>query len=275
MVPGRDLRLACDRWQPERGEHRGTVVLLHGGGQTRHSWRRTADRLVGLGWTVLAYDARGHGDSDRAPNGDYGLDAIVDDLSAVVDGTGVDPVLVRASLGGHTALAALGREPVIAAGLVLVDVIPRIDHAGRARIVRFIGGAPDGFGSREQVAEAVVAYNPHRPRPRNLDGLRKNVRRHDDGRWYWHGDPRFLDGAATRDDEHRLVEAARSLQVPTMLVRGAGSDVVTDDGVEHLRSLVGHVRVETVPAGHMIAGDDNDVFTTHLADFLDATEQQR
>ncbi|MFE3779289.1 alpha/beta fold hydrolase [Amycolatopsis sp. NPDC059090] len=267
---GKGVRLAGDRWEPD-GARRGTVLFLHGGGQTRHSWGRAAERVARDGWSTVTLDARGHGDSEWAPDG-YTLDAFVEDLYAVLEALGEVPVLVGGSLGGMTALTAAGERPGCAAGLVLVDVTPRISVAGRERIAEFMAGAPNGFASLEEVADAIHAYNPHRRRPRNLEGLRKNVRLRADGRWHWHWDPRILDcgDEPSRDSgEDRLADAARALEVPVMLVRGSESDVVTDASVENFRRLAPGARFEEVKAGHMVAGDDNDVFTSHLVDFLD------
>ncbi|WP_245573181.1 alpha/beta fold hydrolase [Amycolatopsis benzoatilytica] len=268
---GKGVRLAGDRWEPSAAR-RGTVLFLHGGGQTRHSWGRAAERVARSGWAAVTLDARGHGDSEWASDEGYSLDAFVDDLYAVIEALDDVPVLVGASLGGLTSLAAAGERPGCAAGVVLVDVTPRISAAGRERIVAFMAGAPNGFGSLEEVADAIHAYNPHRRRPRSLDGLRKNVRQRADGRWYWHWDPRFLDfgDEPSRDiGEDRLADAARAVRVPTMLVRGSESDIVTDESVEDLRRLVPGARFEEVSAGHMVAGDDNDVFSAQLVDFLE------
>lgn len=269
--PGPDgTWLAADRW--DAGPQAvGTVLLLHGGGQTRHSWAATGARLAAHGWTAIALDARGHGDSDWSPTGQYSMDVFVQDLWSVIDTLDAPPVLVGASLGGSTALLATGERPGSAAGLVLVDIAPRMNPEGRARVVAFMAGAPDGFGSLDEVADAVAAYNPHRPRPRSTDGLRKNVRQRDNGRWYWHWDPRFLQigDEATRDAQTpRLYAAARNVAVPTLMVRGRGSDVVSAEGAAELRELIPGVRLTEVAAGHMVAGDDNDVFTAQLLDFL-------
>jgi pimeloyl-ACP methyl ester carboxylesterase len=103
------LRFAADRWDPPAGRPHGIVLLLHGGGQTRHSWRRTGARLAALGWSAVAVDARGHGDSDWDPAQDYSHHAMVDDLDAIVAQLGEPPVLVGASMGGITALLAQAR----------------------------------------------------------------------------------------------------------------------------------------------------------------------
>jgi pimeloyl-ACP methyl ester carboxylesterase len=175
-------------------------------------------------------------------------------------------------MGGMTALIAEGEIGGIASGLVLVDIAARLEPAGVERIRAFMGQAPNGFASLDQVADAVAAYSTHRARPRNLDGLRRNVRLKEDGRWYWHWDPALMQGG---DEPAREVgyERARSapsrITVPTMVVHGGESDIVSPEGVKEMADLIPDAMiVEISSAGHMVAGDDNDIFTTKLASFL-------
>jgi non-heme chloroperoxidase len=265
------IALAGECWRP-RGSSAGTVVLLHGGGQTRHSWGATAVRLAEDGWTALALDARGHGDSDWDPGRDYSLDAFVRDLVSVVATLGEPPVLVGASLGGITALTAAGEHPTLARAIVLVDVVVRVEPSGVERIRKFMTANPQGFASLDEVADAIAEYNPLRPRPRSLDGLRKNVRLGEDGRWHWHWDPAFMnigDEPLRQIDPQRLRAAAEHLAVPALIVRGARSDVVSDDGMADMLARVPHAQtVGVASAGHMVAGDDNDVFAAALESFL-------
>jgi pimeloyl-ACP methyl ester carboxylesterase len=269
-LAGAGVRLAGDRWPGEPG--RPDVLLLHGGGQTRHSWDGTAARLTGAGWPVLSLDARGHGDSDWSPDGDYGLEPFAADLLAVIETLERPPVLVGASLGGMTSLVVAGEHPDAASGLVLVDIVVDAEPAGVERIRAFMSADPDGFARLEDAADAIAAYNPHRPRPRNLDGLRKNLRQGEDGRWRWHWDPKFMwigDEPQRRFDRERLRAAAAALTVPTLLVRGGRSDVVSDEGLARMRALVPRAEVvDVAAAGHMVAGDDNDVFGDRLEAFL-------
>lgn len=268
---GAGVRIVGEQWgAPERG----VVVLLHGGGQTRHSWRRTAERIARGGWAAVTYDARGHGDSEWDPARDYALDAFVADLLAVVSTQPHPLVFVGASLGGITSLVAAAENPGLADGIVLVDVVVELDRSGTARILDFLTAHRDGFASLDEVADAIAAYNPHRPRPENLDGLHKNVRLRSDGRWYWHWDPAFIkigDEAQRQADPQRLRAAAANLRIPTLLVRGAESDVVTDAGIADMKRLIPTAESIVVPhAGHMVAGDDNGVFAVGLERFLDA-----
>jgi pimeloyl-ACP methyl ester carboxylesterase len=279
-IPVGDVALAADAYG-DPGDP--PVVLLHGGGQTRHSWRATAADLGSSGWHAITVDLRGHGESGWSPDHRYGLDRFSEDVVLVAEYAGRPPVLIGASLGGNAALAALGHRPELAIGLVLVDVSPFLQPAGTQRIRDFMTAqAAEGFGSLEEAADAIAAYLPHRPRPSNLDGLRKNLRQAD-GRWFWHWDPAFMsspgDQAVQRDpltDPVRLGAAASSLRVPTLLVRGGESDVLSIEDAARFISLVPHAEFATVGgAHHMVAGDDNAVFEQVLADFLERRIRSR
>lgn len=259
---------------------RPPVVLLHGGGQTRHAWGGTAAALAAAGWYALALDMRGHGDSDWAPDGDYSIPAFAADLRAVARRLERPPVVVGASLGGLAALLAEGEPPGdVASAIVLVDVAPRMEAAGVDRIIAFMTGYPEGFATLDEAADAVAAYQPHRPRPRDTDGLRKNLRAGADGRWRWHWDARMMRGDRPPNalsSATRLEAAARALRVPTLLVRGRMSDVLSEEGARAFLALVPHARYADVSgAGHMVAGDRNDPFTAAVCDFLETDVRPR
>ena len=275
-LAGAEVRLAADAVGNPSDP---ACLLVHGGGQTRHSWHNTATTLADAGWYAVSLDLRGHGDSDWSPDGDYHLETFAADLIEVCHQLG-HPVLIGASLGGTSSLAALGltaHDPC-GRGLVMVDVAPHIEAAGADRILNFMREhAETGFATLEDVADAVHAYNPHRPRPTDLSGLRKNVRQREDGRWYWHWDPRFLSltplDDETRTRAHRsemLVDFARTLTVPTLLVRGRQSDLLSENGAQEFLNMVPHARYADVGgAGHMVAGDRNDAFSGAVVSFLD------
>lgn len=256
------------------------VLLFHGGGQTRHAWGRAIQALAARHWHALTFDLPGHGDSDWAPDGDYGLDVFGANVAGVARQY-ERPVLVGASLGGLAALAAIGQGLVPdAAGLVLVDITPRFEPAGVARIRNFMRQGVDGFDSLEEVADAIATYVPNRQRPRNLTGLSKNVRQRDDGKWVWHWDPRFMtridqgtgEPTAGQYSGDRIRQSARNVKVPVLLVHGASSDVVSPEGVAELKDLIPHALiVDVAGAGHMVAGDRNYNFNNAVIDFLEHT----
>ena len=273
---GRDgNRLAAD----VAGEPGGPpAVLLHGGGQTRHSWGGAAARVAQRGCQAVTLDARGHGESEWSATGDYRLVSFADDLRLVVAQLDAPPVLVGASLGGLTAMLLTGEiAPGAASGVVLVDIVPDMEQAGAERIRAFmVERAYEGFGSLEEVAEMVAGYTPHRERTTDVDGLRKNLRERD-GRFYWHWDPRFMDPDAGMmpteiSDTDRLHSAVARMvaDVPVMLVRGRVSDLVSEEKAADFIARFPSVEfVDVSGAGHMVAGDRNDVFTAAVIDFLE------
>ena len=258
-----------------RGDPDGwPVLLLHGGGQTRHAWGSAAERIADQGWRTVSLDLRGHGESDWAPRADYSFTAFGSDVVSVADQLGHPPVLVGASLGGLSALYAEGTsDRVVSSGLVLVDITLKTNMEGIQRIKTFMESGLDGFASLDDAALAIAAYTPERNRAVNPEGLRK-VLRERDGRWYWHWDPAFISQgrkeAAVPDVLVELLDTAiHNIRVPTMLVRGMLSDVVTQEGVDHLlASVPGATVVDVAGAAHMIAGDRNDAFSDAVLTFL-------
>lgn len=274
-LPSADgLALAVEVHGPADGP---CLVFSHGFGQTRGSWRATATRLAGCGWRSVLFDARGHGDSGRQANGNYVLDDLVADLVAVVQAQSQPPVLIGASMGGLVSMVALAEQPDLACrALVLVDITPRWETAGVDRILSYMRAFPHGFASLDEAAAAVAAYLPQRARRKSDAQLRALLRQADDGRWRWHWDPALLDSVAERhaDYQPRLMAAAGRIKVPTLLLSGGRSDVVSGDTVNEFRALVPHAaHVELPQATHTLAGDDNDAFAREVERFLHSLSQ--
>ena len=257
-----------------------TVVLVHGGGQTRHSWRGTAQHLAASGWTAVTVDQRGHGDSDWIDDGDYSFRSFADDLTAVADQIveryGARPVGIGASLGGIASLLAEGEsDREVLSGVVLVDITPRVNRSGVDKILGFMAErSEEGFASLEEAADAISAYLPHRKRPSDLSGLSKNLRLRDDGRYRWHWDPQFIErrtkSVSQEDHENRMIAASRGLSVPVLLVRGRQSELVDEEVAREFLEIVPHADYADVGgARHMVAGDKNDAFTDAVLAFLE------
>ncbi len=251
------------------------VVFLHGGGQTRHSWAKALPAVIAAGYRVINYDARGHGDSGWSPDARYSMPIRAADLGEVLRGITAPIALVGASMGGVTALQLIGEDiaPQPSA-LVMVDIVPRPDPAGTGRVMAFMASHRDGFATIDDAADAVAAYNPHRPRPKNPAGLARNLRLRGDGRYHWHWDPAIIaarlappePGAPATD----MIAHARKIRIPTLLVRGMSSDVVTDASVEEFQTLCPTLEVFNVAgAGHMVVGDSNAIFNQGILTFLE------
>jgi pimeloyl-ACP methyl ester carboxylesterase len=248
-----------------------TLLLTHGLGQTGAAWRASAGKLAAAGWTTLALDARGHGDSGRNPPGlPYSPELLVEDLRRWAATLDRPPVLVGASMGGLTGMVAQALYRPFAA-LVLVDITPRWEPEGVARILAFMRAHGDGFDSVEQAIDAIAAYLPHRPR-KSAQALSSLLARDGDGRLRWHWDPRLLDdmNADIERRQQALAQAAARIDVPTLLLTGSASDVVSDATIDEFLALVPHATHRRIAdARHLIAGDDNDAFAAAVIGFLD------
>lgn len=275
--PDDEITLVADAFGNPKND---PILLLHGGGQTRNSWKKTGQVLAEKGWYVIATDARGHGDSSWSKKGNYQWEFVTKDLIHIAKTLEKTPVLIGASMGGITSLATLKYHPDIAKGLILVDVSPRIEKKGTDRIFNFMSAKPEGYKNLEEVQAAVQAYLPHRKNIGSLVGLKKNLRKLPNGNYGWHWDPAMLkvwkskdSGVTDKDTENFLTEALVTLKVPALLVRGGISDVVSLEIVEELRTIAPKLQfIDVADAGHMVAGDSNHVFTDALLGFLDKIE---
>ena len=261
------------------------IILAHGGGQTRHSWAGAARHLADTGYRVINYDARGHGESDWSKDHKYSTARRWIDMRQILDASGAGNAeigrtqsppdervaIVGASMGGATALFGVsqGYRPD---ALILVDIAPNSNREGMERVRTFMASGLGGYATLDEAAEAVAAYNPSRPRPLGTTGLRKNLRRHANGRWYWHWDPGTID--VEIDAERQLMASTmdaivQAKELPVLLVRGLQSEIVTDCTVAEFRSRLPRLEVADVGgAGHMVAGDRNDAFNSAVLEFL-------
>jgi pimeloyl-ACP methyl ester carboxylesterase len=270
VAPG--IRLAAETFGDSDAP---AVLMLHGGGQTRHAWHATATSLADAGWRAITVDLRGHGESTHPRPSAYALEDFSADIRALIAAIAGPPVVIGASLGGIAGLLAVTESPAApVAGLVLVDVAHRFQPRGGRRIVSFMEEHPDGFTSLSEAAIAVAAYLPHRARPRETTGLRHNLRCNE-GRWTWHWDQEILTQARLMIGDQaqlseRLTKAATRLYQPCLLVRGAESDVLTTSIAREFIELAATATMVEVPgAGHMVAGDNNNAFTAAIRAWLD------
>jgi len=244
------------------------VLLLHGFNQTCHSWDELVPRLVEDGFRVVAMDQRGHGDSDPARDGDYAREAMADDAVRLADALAIGQFTVAGmSMGAvHATLAAV-LHPARVRGLVLVDWAPEVEARGISAIAQV---ARLAFPSFEASVAAMHAFNPRR----SLENLRArlihSMGEGGDGLWRWKVDaaglvahPRF------REPPDTMWRALEDVSCPTLVVRGAESDLLNAAAAERVTRTVRGAELCTVPAaGHSVPGDNPDGFYAVVGPFL-------
>lgn len=265
-----DIKLKADAIGPQDGP---SVILLHGGGQTRQSWQSTNRILADNGYRAISIDLRGHGESDWDPSGDYDFTTLLADVERCCEQLPQPAILVGASVGGALSLLLAARRPELCRALVLVDVSPTIEIAGAEGIVKFMSANPDGFADLEEAQQNIARHSPNRKRAASLSGLKRVLRKRDDGRWGWHWDPNFIAGdwqQKIHELSSLMQQAAPLISQPCLLIRGQLSTIVSMDSVDELKRDIPHLKfVDIAGAGHMVAGDRNDMASEALITFLD------
>ena len=254
---------------------RDAILLLHGGGQTRHSWNATAEKITQVNGCAITMDLRGHGDSDWSNGGDYELRDFSEDVAFLIDTLEIQPSLVGASLGGLVGIYLEGRySPGSISALVLVDIVPNMNVLGAEKIKDFmLEHSKTGFTSLSEVSDILSEYNPHREKSSDFEGLKKNLRKRGE-KWFWHWDPLFISSERGKENPDMrnpelLNELCSNISVPMLLVRGKLSDLVTEVQVsEFLEMFPGASYADVSDAGHMVVGDKNDAFANEVIEFL-------
>jgi esterase len=253
---------------------RPPVLFLHGGGLNAHTWDLVCASLRHERH-CLALDQRGHGESEWSPEMDYATESHVGDLEAFVDALGLRRfVLVGMSLGGVNALAWAGRHGDRLAGLVIVDVGPEIRTDGVKKIAAFTSEATP-LDSVEHFVDRALSFNPRRNRELLRRSLLHNLRRMPDGRFMWKYDQRHrgkVDPDAYARRRELLWSAVDTVPCPTLVVRGAQSDVFHDEDAERLAGRLRRGRwIKIEGAGHTVQGDNPAGLLVQLRAFLEET----
>ncbi len=251
-------------------EGRHPILFLHGGALTAHTWDLCCLALRDE-FHCIALDQRGHGDTDWAPDADYSIAAQREDVKGFVDELGLDRfVLVGMSMGAINALAFAVNYVEMLSALVLIDAGPEVRRRGSSRIREFVNGGakPETL---EEIIERALAFNPRRDPKVLRRSLMHNLRQQTDGTWVWKYDRRRFQqmGEAHAAERQGLAEGLAKVTCPTLVVRGAESDVFHEEDGERLAQRLPDGRFVTIPrAGHTVQGDNPKDLAAALRDFI-------
>ena len=257
------------------------LVLVHGFGNEAHIWDDFAP-IVAPHYRTLAVDLRGHGDSDHDPERRYDYDTHVADLEAVTAALGIERlVLVGHSFGGRTSILFAGKHPERMAGLVVVDIGPEHDPRGTTRIRLEVMQRGDGTFAEPAEYERLLAHNFPAGSPDALRRMaRHELRRRADGRFERKGDPAFMAGRPgqgemeaeerERDTAKRLWDALARIPCPTLVVRGAASDILSPEIADRMvDDVLAKGQLAVVPrAAHSVMTDNPAGFTEAVSAFV-------
>ena len=275
MLDDRTVTLHGSRFHyTERGEAAAPpLVMLHGVTGHARTWDEEGAVLASR-YRVLALDQRGHGDSDPPPDADYTIETLAGELAAFADALGLQRfAAVALSLGGRVAIQYAGTHPGRVTRLVVVDIGPDIAPEGRMRVGKMMAGTPERFNTIDDVLAYQRANNPRYTEALLRARVQHGVRPLPDGGYTWKYDCglRELVRAGKWSDPIDLWPAWRALACPTLLVRGAESDILTADMAKKMVEAQPKARLVEVPgAGHTVPGDQPDAFVKLLREFLDA-----
>ena len=247
------------------------LVLLHGVGQTCHTWDLFAEAMA-RHFHVLAFDQRGHGDSSWAPDRDYSRKAMVADIDAFTRAAGLQRFfLTGLSMGGMNSLVFTSEHPARVEALVVVDIGPRIERRGTSQIRDFMSNHRE-FADLDEAVAVIHKFNPRRP----IEAIRNftvkyNLKQRPDGKWTWKYDSYFAEAHGRGDPQamhDQLAAAARRVTCPTLLVKGAESDVLSLEGAREFLGLIPGAEFALVEkAGHSVMGDNPPGFEKAVRDF--------
>jgi pimeloyl-ACP methyl ester carboxylesterase len=257
------------------------LLLLHGFGNDAHIWDAFAPAVAPY-YRTLALDHRGHGDSGWDPESRYDHDTMVADVEALTHALGIDRlVLIGHSLGGRIATLFAARHASRMAGLVLVDIGPEVDPRGVLRIrSETAANADPVFASEQEYARLLSLHYPA-ARPETLLRMAHHgLRRLEDGTLRLKMDPALRGGsggresaedAARRERESAAAQwqALAAIACPTLVVRGAASDVFAPDVADRMVEVLPRGALAVVPrAGHSVMTDNPEGFRDAVVGFV-------
>lgn len=248
------------------------LVLLHGLRGHAHAWEDVAAAFCGDSH-VLALDQRGRGDSDWAPDGQYTTEVYVSDLVAVADALRLPPfVLVGHSMGGRNGILFAANHPARLTALVIVDIGPETDPRGTSRMAAEFRNAPEEFESLEALVAASQAANPRAPEAVLRRRLQYQTKPLPNGKLGWRYDKLIRDQwqAGTRPAGPDLWSAAAKIRCPTLVLRGAETDIFPIEVAKRMLDVIPSSRLAEIPnAGHMTFEENAADSIAAIGAFLD------
>lgn len=231
------------------------VMMIHGLAGQAHTFDAIAERLSAT-HHVYCLDVRGRGESEWGPADGYHTNNYVADLEAVREALGLHQfALVGTSMGGIISMNYAPRYPSRVSKVVLNDIGPEIDPAGLARILEYVGHAPQMFEDMKAVVkyyrENYAPMVEHLPEDQVAAFAKWNVRKSDSGMYVWKMDPAIRAGGSVVPPELEPWDAVKRIQCPALILRGGNSDILNAETAKKMVEVMPGARLVEVPGvGH-------------------------
>jgi pimeloyl-ACP methyl ester carboxylesterase len=232
FLEGAGVRLNCIDYG---GEGKPPILLIHGGAAHARWWDFVGQRLTDS-YRTFSIDLRGHGDSDRAADGNYGIEAHLADLERALGRWDYgNPVIAAHSGGCFAALPYAVRHPDRVAGMAIVE--PRV-HWPEELLQRARTRSERPHRRFPTLEEASASYRyifpPMGADPEHLAHVaRHSFRQEPDEMWVNKTERMAMSGIF----EVSVMEYAARLQVPALVIRGDRSVHLTPEDAVKLTAL--------------------------------------
>ncbi len=273
MIEANGLNLHVHEWGDSRTKH--ALVLLHDYADTVSAWDDVAGDLS-REYRVIAFDQRGHGSSDRAPDHDYSRTSQIEDIGAVIEALGLRMVtLVGHGMGGANAICYAAEHPDVVSSLIIIEAAPEVLRSG-IETMRRVLAAGNEFATLDDVSEVFRRYYPYATTEQLDRRARAAVTVAANGSYTWAFDPIFRDPTARPPEadpgQRRLAnlwDCVEHVQCPVMIVSGSETDMVTPEAIQRLhRRIMGSRRSLIEEAGHAVPTDQPAALAQHIREFL-------
>jgi 2-(acetamidomethylene)succinate hydrolase len=231
-LPGIELH----GWETGSAGSGTPLIMLHGITSNGRGWDPVADILAPR-YRTIALDQRGHGRSGKPTGPCYGRDDFAGDVIALIEALNAGPAVIAGhSLGARNALAAGAMRPDLVSAVIAIEFTPFIEDGVMDTLDARVHGGDRDFASLDEIRDYLSGRYKMMPADAIERRARFGYERNGNGVYRPLADGAAMAATSTglRDD---IETALRTIRIPTLLVRGAQSTLVSEAAFERACAL--------------------------------------
>ena len=245
------------------------LIMLHGMRSYAQAWNDVAEQLVD-NFDIYALDQRGRGDSDWSLDSNYDTEAYVDDLTNFIKTKGFNKLsLMGHSMGGSNSIVFASKNPEMVESLVIVDIGPSVSTSiGGKRINQELSDTPKEFESLEDVKIFWRKQRPSISEHALNERVNFTIKQLESGKYGFKWDVQGIAKAKIRADGEYMWDCVRKIKCPTLLIRGAESDILQHDVATQMIKENHNIALIEIPdATHYVHDDQLELFNREVGMF--------